>query len=77
MTRSIIRSADWHLGPETAPEAPGIIFEATCTTCGEASGATNDDRLPAEIWALKHAGRTGHTGFAEDVRRFWRATLIG
>jgi hypothetical protein len=73
----INRTAHWLLSVESAPEAPGAVFEAECLTCGEKSGPADNDRLPAEIWTLQHAGETDHRNYAENVRRYWRATPLG
>lgn len=63
------------MSPETAPEAPPVIFEMQCTTCGDASQAAEDFE-DARTWAFTHLGRhPSHTGFREVVHRFWRATL--
>ena len=72
---TIIRHADWLMSPETASEAPSVIFEMQCTTCGDASQAEEDFEA-ARTWAFTHVGRNpSHTGFREVVHRFWRATL--
>ncbi|WP_435610669.1 hypothetical protein [Streptomyces sp. C10-9-1] len=72
--RAIIAAAEWTLGldrAEGAPQAP--LHEAQCTTCGESSGATEGQRLPAEVWALKHTGlRPGHRSFRAVQVSFWR-----
>lgn len=72
---TVIRFADWTLSPETAPEAPPIIFEMQCTTCGESSEAGGDFEA-ARDWAFGHAGRNpSHTGYREIIHRFWRASM--
>jgi hypothetical protein len=75
-TRAIIRAADWHLGIDTeegAPQQP--MHEAQCTTCHATSGATEGQRLPAELWVLKHTGeRPGHRSFRATATSFWRVT---
>ncbi|WP_372409825.1 hypothetical protein [Streptomyces luteireticuli] len=73
---TVIRFADWTITPETAPEAPGIIHELECTTCGAISGA-NEDFEEVRDWAFRHVGRNpSHTGYREIIHRFWRAVLM-
>lgn len=75
MTRSIIKAADWTLGPETSTGAPEAIFSALCLSCGEESQPTGDDRLPVEVWVLKHTGRNpAHRQFKATAETFWRVT---
>ncbi|WP_431044803.1 hypothetical protein ACQUSR_24695 [Streptomyces sp. P1-3] len=75
MTRSIMRAADWALGPETGEGAPEAIFSAVCVSCGEASDASDNSRVPVEVWALKHTGRNpGHRQFKATAETFWRVT---
>ena len=63
----------WVIVKEPAPEAPSAVFELECTTCGHASGPTEDAEVPRE-WAVRHVtGWPGHTGFREITHRFWRA----
>ncbi|MFD4142841.1 hypothetical protein [Streptomyces sp. NPDC058572] len=73
---TVIKAADWTLGVDTSEGAPNApLHEAQCTTCGEASGATEGRRLPAEVWALKHTGqRPGHRSFRATQTSFWRTT---
>ncbi|CAL9458068.1 hypothetical protein SUDANB15_02560 [Streptomyces sp. enrichment culture] len=72
--RAIIKAAEWTLGPETAEGAPKEpMYEAECTSCGEQSGATESDRLPAEVWALKHTGsHPTHRTYRATITSFWR-----
>ncbi|GHB60619.1 hypothetical protein GCM10010347_33340 [Streptomyces cirratus] len=73
--RSVIRFANWTMGPETAPEAPKRVHELQCTTCLAASSA-NEDFETARDWAFHHVGRNpSHQGYRETVTRFWRMTL--
>lgn len=73
---TVIRRADWMIGPETAPEAPPIIFEMQCTGCEEVSEASEEFEYVRD-WAFAHVGRhPSHTGFREIIHRFWRATLL-
>ncbi|GAA2934333.1 hypothetical protein GCM10020221_32560 [Streptomyces thioluteus] len=73
---TVIRFADWAITPETASEAPAIVHELECTTCGAISGA-DEDFETARDWAFRHVRRTpSHTGYREIIHRFWRATLV-
>ncbi|MBT2385346.1 hypothetical protein [Streptomyces sp. ISL-11] len=73
--RTVIRYADWTIAPENAPEAPPVVFEMQCTTCGASSDA-GDDFEDVRDWAFRHVGRNpSHTGYREVVHRFWRAAL--
>ncbi|MDF3291150.1 DUF7848 domain-containing protein [Streptomyces silvisoli] len=73
---TVIRRADWMIGPETAPEAPRIVFEMECMRCDEASQASEEFE-DVRDWAFQHVGRNpSHTGFREIIHRFWRATLL-
>lgn len=74
--RAIIKAAEWMLGPETAEDAPlEALHEAQCTTCEESSEAAEGDRLPAEIWALKHTGANPtHRTFRAVITSFWRVS---
>lgn len=72
MIRSVIKLADWILGIDRAPGAPGPIFELTCTTCNEGSQAS-DNRTDPELWALSHTGRnTDHRSFRATTTAFFR-----
>ncbi|MEU1366629.1 hypothetical protein ABZ454_10890 [Streptomyces sp. NPDC005803] len=70
---TIIRAAEWTLGPETAQGAPrGALYEAECTTCADGSGAEEGTRVPAEVWALKHTGENPtHRNFRAVITSFW------
>jgi hypothetical protein len=73
---TVIRRADWMIGPETAPEAPAIIYEMQCLGCDEVSQASEEFE-EVRGWAFAHVGRNPtHTGFREIIHRFWRATLL-
>ncbi|MEU5219619.1 hypothetical protein AB0G79_25935 [Streptomyces sp. NPDC020807] len=54
----------------------GLVTEAECTTCLDASGAADDARGPA-TWCLSHAQETGHTGFRRVRTDFFRASCDG
>jgi hypothetical protein len=68
-----MRYADWLLSLDLSGSGP--IFESECTTCGETSGAADAKEGP-EIWCLRHAGRTRHTGFRAITTAFFRASLL-
>ncbi|WKX13017.1 hypothetical protein [Streptomyces sp. NL15-2K] len=75
MTRSIIKAAEWTLGPETGEGAPQAIYSAGCMECGEESLASDNDRAPVEIWALKHTGRNpSHRQYNAMIETYWRVT---
>lgn len=69
--RTVWRFVDWVLQLDTSGSGP--IFEAECTTCGDASDAADSKEAP-EVWCLRHAGRCGHTGFRAVTTTFFRAT---
>jgi hypothetical protein len=71
--RAIMKAAEWTLTAETAEGAPSGIFSAACVACGGESPAVDDDRLPVEVWALKHTGlNPAHRQFQLRVLAFWR-----
>ncbi|MBT2408038.1 hypothetical protein J7I97_24795 [Streptomyces sp. ISL-87] len=72
MSPRLIRTADWLLAADRSGSGP--VFEAECTTCGDTSGAFDDDQDATEIWCLRHAGLTRHTGFRGITTSFLRAT---
>ncbi|MGY5010449.1 DUF7848 domain-containing protein [Streptomyces sp. 900105755] len=73
--RAIITAAEWTLGTETAEGAPSGIYSAECLTCGAQAQPTDDERLPVEIWALKHTGKyPAHRQFRASAETFWRVT---
>ncbi len=63
--------------PHTIRHAPegGVIYEAHCTEsgCTAASGPASAQET-AQDWALRHAGRTGHSGFRRVVTDHARVT---
>ncbi|MDX3555323.1 hypothetical protein PV729_26755 [Streptomyces europaeiscabiei] len=78
MTRSIIKAAEWALGPETAQGATQGIYSAECLTCGAQAQPTDNERLPVEVWALKHTGlNPTHRQFKATAETFWRVTPTG
>ncbi|MEW1778369.1 hypothetical protein [Streptomyces sp. NPDC086777] len=73
--RAIITAAEWSLGADTAEGAPSAIHSAECLTCGAQAQPTDDERLPVEIWALKHTGQNpAHRQFKAMTETFWRVT---
>lgn len=75
MTRSIIRAAEWTLGPETAEGAPEGMYSAECITCGAQAQPTDNERLPVEVWTIKHTGlNPTHRQFKAMQETFWRVT---
>ncbi|NGO48299.1 DUF7848 domain-containing protein [Streptomyces ureilyticus] len=78
MTRSIIRAAEWTLGAETAEGAPQGIYSAECLACGAQAQPTDNERLPVEVWALKHTGlNPTHRQYKAMAETFWRVTPTG
>jgi hypothetical protein len=70
--RSIFLHVSWTMGPETAPEAPEMVHELECTTCG-AESEPQDNFEVARDWAFAHTGgNPSHRGYRELVTRFWR-----
>lgn len=73
-TRSVIRFADWAIGPDREPGASGPVYEVECTTCLETSDAAEGPTSP-EDWALRHAGRNpAHRGYRAIITSFLRVT---
>ncbi|MGW2706977.1 DUF7848 domain-containing protein [Streptomyces sp. NPDC001340] len=74
--RAVIKAAEWSLGPETAEGAPKQpIYESECLSCKAQSGGTDGERLPAEIWALKHTGANPtHRTYRAIITSFWRVS---
>ncbi len=71
--RTIIKVAEWTLNAETAEGAPLAIFSAACIECGAESEASDNDRLPVELWALKHTGlNPTHRQYQPKALSFWR-----
>ncbi|HET6359213.1 MAG TPA: hypothetical protein VFG16_34280 [Streptomyces sp.] len=69
--RSIIKRAEWTLGPDRSEGASPSIREIQCTTCHERSEASTG-QLGPDAWAIAHTGATTHTGFREIVTAFLR-----
>jgi hypothetical protein len=70
--RSRMRFGQWTL--TTDADGGPLIHAAECTTCGETPGGAEDWDGP-QLWCLRHAGRTSHTGFRGTVTGFFRASL--
>ncbi|WP_455771428.1 DUF7848 domain-containing protein [Streptomyces malaysiensis] len=72
---SVIRQGDWTLWTlSTDVTGSPPILEAECTTCDGSSGATEEAKQP-EVWCLRHANQTGHTGFRMIITSFFRASM--
>ncbi|MFD4262186.1 hypothetical protein ACFWR9_32305 [Streptomyces sp. NPDC058534] len=75
MTRAIIKAAEWSLGPEAVEAAPHAICSAVCMDCGQEAPASDNDREPVEVWALKHTGlNPSHRQYKAMVETYWRVT---
>ncbi|MFE7029429.1 hypothetical protein ACFU9Y_03900 [Streptomyces sp. NPDC057621] len=74
--KSILQAAEWTLATDTVDGQPKpTLYEAWCLTCKESSDVTEGERLPAEIWALKHTGlRPQHRTFAAIITTTWRVS---
>jgi hypothetical protein len=74
--RAIIKAAEWTLAPETAEGAPREpLYEAQCTSCKDTSECTEGQRLPVEVWALKHTGaHPTHRTFRAIITSFWQVS---
>ena len=75
MIRSIITAAEWTLGPDADDDAPEAVYSVVCLSCGAVSAAMDDERLPIEVWALKHTGlNPDHRRFRATTETFWRVS---
>ncbi|MFF2522414.1 DUF7848 domain-containing protein [Streptomyces liangshanensis] len=63
----------WTIGADRSDGASPPIREVECTACHDASEPTTDQSV-GDVWALKHTGATGHTGFREVVTAFLQVT---
>ncbi|TKA11833.1 DUF7848 domain-containing protein [Actinacidiphila oryziradicis] len=72
MTRALLRFVPWTISPNREPDAEPITHAMQCTACGEKSLPFKEIE-PAQLWALKHAGRTRHHTYREIITRPWRA----
>ncbi|MFB7086772.1 hypothetical protein [Streptomyces sp. NPDC056296] len=72
MTRAIIKAAEWTLGREPGEGAPQAICSAVCMDCGQEAPASDNDRAPVEMWALKHTGlNPSHRQYKAMVETYW------
>ncbi|MFE3068543.1 hypothetical protein [Streptomyces sp. NPDC059247] len=62
MTR--LRFTTWTIGAD--PDRPAPARYASCKEC-EAMSSVSTVLSEPDLWALEHAGRTGHRGFREVV----------
>ncbi|WP_450372499.1 DUF7848 domain-containing protein [Streptomyces phaeolivaceus] len=75
MTRSLITAAEWTLGSDAGDDIPEVVHSVVCLSCGAASAAEDNDRLPVEVWALKHTGlNPDHRRFTARAETFWAVT---
>lgn len=70
MIPGVVQSSAWLLFCDRAGSGP--IHESECTSCLEGSGPADDEAAPA-MWSLRHARRTGHTGYRRVITHFQRA----
>ncbi|MFJ6459636.1 hypothetical protein ACIQM0_00920 [Streptomyces sp. NPDC091387] len=68
MTRSVMRFVEWTIGAPRG-EAPQTTIVIRCLEpdCAEASEPSRSHIGP-DLWALKHAGLSGHTEYEEVAR---------
>ncbi|MFF3274849.1 hypothetical protein ACFYWU_28570 [Streptomyces chrestomyceticus] len=71
VVKAIYKFVDWVLQLDTSGSPP--IFEMKC----DAVSGAFEDPAPAQNWALKHAGREGHTLFQAVNLSYFRATAVG
>lgn len=71
MSGQVASPSDWVLTADRSGSGP--VYECECTSCLDGSGPGDDEQAPA-VWALRHACRTGHTGYRRIVTDFQRAT---
>lgn len=64
------RTWTWMIAPN--PRATHVVYTMTCLSCGEGD-SDDEDCVPTQNWALRHASSTGHRQFAADIRTFWDA----
>ncbi|MCX4905449.1 hypothetical protein [Streptomyces sp. NBC_00878] len=75
MTRSIIKAAAWTLGADTDDDTPEGVYSVVCSSCGAEPAVTENERLPVEVWALKHTGlNPDHRRFKVKAETFWCVT---
>lgn len=66
MTRSVIKPADWIIGPERDGDGHLLAPSRTmqCTAC-TASSEPSSQQAAIDRWAMRHTGVTGHREFDE------------
>lgn len=69
--KSVVKHAEWTIGPDHAEGASSPIREIECTDCGQRSEASTG-QLGPDAWAIAHCGKTGHDGFREIATAFLR-----
>lgn len=70
--RALLRFIAWTISPNKQLDAEPTTRAMQCAVCGEKS-LVFEEIEPAQLWALKHAGRTHHLAYREVVTRPWRA----
>lgn len=77
MTRGIIRTEWWTVGPDREPDAEAITYAMECAVCA----ARSEPRVDAgegQRWVLAHAGRNpSHHTYREHITRPYRAVMAG
>lgn len=72
--RTIMRYAEWRMGPDRCGEAPPPLYQLQCTTCETESAV--EEETPQE-WAFSHVGKNpSHQHYRETITRFYRMTLV-
>ena len=71
LRRGRYRPIEWTL---TAMPAMSLRHVGTCLSCSEHSVDTADPD-EAQLWCLKHAGMTRHTGYELSAFQFFNATI--
>ncbi|MFI1398493.1 hypothetical protein [Streptomyces sp. NPDC020681] len=70
---TIIKAAEWTLTAESGEGAPQATFSAICLKCGAEAEPADGERLPVEVWTLKHTGlHPTHRQFKAATEYFWR-----
>lgn len=70
---TVIRYAEWHMGPDRSDEAP-LLYQLQCTTCETESGVAEET---PQDWAFAHVGKNpSHQHYREVITRFYRMTLV-
>ncbi|MFF3319440.1 hypothetical protein ACFYV5_28575 [Streptomyces sp. NPDC003035] len=71
--RTVIRYAQWHMGPDRSGEA-SPLYQLRCTACEMESSA--EEETPQD-WAFAHVGKNpSHQHYREMITRFYRMTLV-